>query len=134
MNYEKILTEAHESGQKALNECQVTMYAWSSETVPLGETYDFKNKPYEVHGNCGCAWVATRERGNGQFVKFLKTKYGQDRIQKDPYRKAWDVPTNEMDMKGYNGQEVEPKYAYCQAYAQVLNDYGIKASAYEYLT
>jgi len=103
--------------------------------------YDWENEPYEVHGACGCAWVATRERGNGTFVKYLKAKYGEDRITKDCYRKDWDVPTDKMNMnvkgpdgKIYNGQEVEPKYAYCKAYAEVLNEFGLKATAWEYLT
>ena len=124
MNYDMILQEAHLAGQKALENCKVTMYKWSTGG----------SQSYEVHGNCGCAWVMTRERGNGQFVKYLKARYGQNRIYKDGYRKAWKVPTDDMDMSGYNGQEVDPKYAYCEAYADVLNDHGIKACAYEYLT
>ena len=131
MDYEMVLKEAHEEGQKALEKCIVPMYKWASETVPLGEKYDFENKPYELHGECGVAWVLTYERGNGAFVKYLKSKYGD--VGKHCYYKGWNVPTDDMVLGKYD-QEVEPKYAYCKAYAHVLCGYGIKASAYKYLT
>tara|TARA_Y100000401_G_C8324111_1_gene227127 strand:- start:58 stop:489 length:432 start_codon:yes stop_codon:yes gene_type:complete len=131
--YDQLLEFAHEAGLKAGNACKPTLYKWSAETVPLGEEYDWENKGYEVHGNCGCAGVMTREHGAGTFVKYLKAKHTKDGycyVQKDGYRKAWNVPDNCPDY----GQQVEPKMAYAEAFAEVLNEFGIKAFAWEYLT
>ena len=119
--YDQLLEFAHEAGLKAGNACQPTLYKWTAGGAA------------DIHGECGCAGVMTREHGAGTFVKYLKAKHTKDgycHVQKDGYRKAWNVPDDCPDY----GQQIEPKMAYAEAFADALNEYGIKDFAWEYLT
>jgi len=70
-------------------------------------------------GLCGFAWIDIHP-ARGAFVEYLKSRnWGSKKIYGAGYQ-IW---------VGQYNQSVTRKYAYAQAFAKVLNEYGIKANA-----
>jgi hypothetical protein len=136
--YFKIFEEAFNKGKKAHEACIPTpqgFYSADLSDKPLSEV------TIDPEGNCGGAYI-TGIGGRDEIVRFFK-KHGRfdgshnyalkddTRLSKGVY-KGYDlmVSTN----KFYNGQSAERKAAFCEAYAKVLNDNGIKCHVRTYLT
>ena len=87
-------------------------------TTALGNDIDFSKKTYILDGLCGFAWVNISP-ARGAFVNWLKAQG----IGSKGYYGGYEVWVREF------GQSVDRKYAFAQAFAQVLGKYGIEASA-----
>ena len=103
----QIRAEAEEAGSKAGLACTPT--AMIIRDSATGQTYT-------VDGGC-CGFASVNIKGTSAFARFLK-KAG---IGRKSYYGGYDIPCHAY------GQSMEQKEAYCQAYAQTLNDYGIDA-------
>ena len=109
---------AHKAGLKAGNEAIPTPMVVTMETTINGET---QNKVIDVvdDGLCGFAWINIRP-ARGAFVNYLKAREWGSRNE---YAGGWEIWVGQFN------QSVTRKEAYAQAFAKVLNQYGIKAYA-----
>ena len=126
LNYKKILAYAHNAGMAAGSAKVATPMTLVDSDLfvnPIGKTY------YVPEGPCGFAYVITNEHGNGKFVKYLKSSSNGYRGAGEKYYYGGYYVTNPNEF----GQSVEKKEAYADAYAKVLNDYGIKAYSFSRL-
>mgnify|MGYP000108824876 CR=1 FL=1 len=76
---------------------------------------------------CGFAWVTVypEHKGNTKLGKGERRVLESMGFKKDWTGKAWQL----WNPTGYNGQSMDVKEAACDAYAAVLNSYGVKAHA-----
>ena len=118
MNYAQILNEAHEAGMVAGSAKVPAPMVVTERANPVDDSSEIKNQWVVPSGICGFAYVITNEHGNGKFVKYLKS-IGEGR--KYYYGGHYAKYVREF------GQSYEQKMAYADAYAQVLQNYGIKA-------
>ena len=76
---------------------------------------------------CGFAWVTVypEHKGNTKLGK------GERRVLESMgFKKDWTGKSYQLwNAGGYNGQSMDVKEAACDAYASVLNSYGVKAHA-----
>ena len=103
---------AHKAGRKAADEIipqpMVVVDGTTKEVVDVVDD-----------GLCGFAWINIQP-ARGAFVNYLKAREWGSRNE---YAGGWEIWVS-----NYN-QSVTRKYAYAQAFAEVLNQYGIKAYA-----
>ena len=111
-----IYKEAYTAGIKAGNEVGVPKFVVGTPTTALGNDIDYAKPTYVLDGLCGFAWVKIFP-ARGSFVTFLKTKG----IGGKSYNGGYDIWVSEF------GQSVDRKNAFAQAFAEVLNKYGINA-------
>jgi len=115
----RIYKEAYAAGLKAGEEAIPTPMIVGQPTTPLGNDIDFKKQTYFVsEGACGFAWVNISP-ARGAFVTYLKSI---DAGRKGYYG-GFEIWVREF------GQSITRKEAFAGAFAQVLNSYGISASA-----
>ena len=114
----KIYAEAYEAGLAAGKDADTPKFVVGSPTTALGSDIDFSKKTYILDGLCGFAWVNISP-ARGAFVTYLKSI---DAGHKGYYG-GYEIWVREF------GQSVDRKYAFAQAFAQVLGKYGIEASA-----
>jgi len=116
----RIYKEADAAGSAAAEAAVPTPMIVGTPTTPLGNDIDFKKQTYFVaDGLCGFAWVKIFP-ARGVFVTYLK-KAGIGST--NGYEGGYDIW-----VRGY-GQSVTRKEEYAQAFAKVLNSYGINAYA-----
>ena len=120
MNPKEIYAEAHFAGMNALTSANPSPMVVGSPSTPLGNDIDPSKPTYFVaEGPCGFAWVNVKP-GNSKFAKWLKSN-GLGRP--DSYYGGVTVWVRE------GGQSAARKEAYAYAFANILNNYGIKAYA-----
>ena len=113
-----VYADAHAKGIAAGNGCNPTPMVVGTPTTPLGNDIDYsKDTHYVSDGVCGFAWVNIKP-ARGGFVKFLKdNKIGR----KDSYYGGYTVWVSHF------GQSLARKESYARAFANHLNENGIKA-------
>ena len=114
----RIYKEAYEAGLLAGKDADTPKFVVGSPTTALGSDIDFSKKTYILDGLCGFAWVNISP-ARGAFVTYLKSI---DAGHKGYYG-GYEIWVREF------GQSVDRKYAFAQAFAEVLGRYGIEASA-----
>ena len=115
----RIYKEAYAAGLKAGKEAIPTPMIVGQPTTPLGNDIDFKKQTYFVsEGACGFAWVNISP-ARGAFVTYLKSI----NVGSKGYYGGFEIWVREF------GQSITRKEAFAGAFAQVLNSYGINASA-----
>ena len=117
MNYVEILNEAHEAGMAAGNAKVPQPMVVTERVNPLDDSSEVKNQWLVPSGLCGFASVITNEHGNGKFVRHLKSVGEGDKYYYGGHYVKW---VREF------GQSYEQKVAQAHAYADALNNYGIK--------
>ena len=128
VKYDKILDEAHVAGMAAGDAAIPTPMVVSQHASVLDDNSPVVKSYYVSEGVCGFAYVLTNEHGNSKFVKYLKKitalsggyLSAGDKYYYGGYYVAY--------VRAFN-QSYTRKMAYAEAYAKVLNDYGIKAYA-----
>ena len=117
---QEIYSEAHSEGMRAGHGCTPTPMVVGTPTTPLGNDIDYDKETYYVaDGMCGFAWINIKP-ARGKFVKFLKDN---DIGRKDSYYGGYTIWVS-----GF-GQSLDRKSAYARAFAEVLNENGLKAYA-----
>ena len=114
----RIYVEAYEAGLAAGKDADTPKFVVGSPTTALGSDIDFSKKTYILDGLCGFAWVNISP-ARGAFVNWLKAQG----IGSKGYYGGYEIWVREF------GQSVDRKYAFAQAFAQVLGKYEIEASA-----
>ena len=115
-----IYEQAHNAGMAAGNGCTPTPMVVGQPTTPLGNDIDYSKETYYVSdGVCGFAWINIKP-ARGKFVKYLKDN---DIGRKDSYYGGYTIWVS-----GF-GQSLDRKSAYARAFAEVLNENGLKAYA-----
>jgi len=113
----RLFESAHEAGLKAGREVGVTPMVVGSPTELFGNEIDWDKSTYHVSdGVCGFAGVIIKP-ARGKFVSLLK-KMG--RGWKHYYGGFY------MTCREFN-QSLTRKEAYCEAFARVLGESGLKA-------
>ena len=105
----ELLKKAEAAGLKA--GLEVSTNPVTFKDVHSGQTYDV------AEGMCGFAWVNISP-ARGKFVNYLK-KIGKGYTS---YQGGYNVPAGGVEL----GQSITRKEAYAEAYAKVLQDWGIK--------
>ena len=117
---QEIYSQAHSEGMRAGHGCTPTPMVVGTPTTPLGNDIDYDKETYYVaDGMCGFAWINIKP-ARGKFVKFLKDN---DIGRKDSYYGGYTIWVS-----GF-GQSLDRKSAYARAFAEVLNENGLKAYA-----
>jgi len=126
----QIYREAREAGERAMRAAKPTPMIVSDadlagNPIPGGKSW------YVPSGICGFAWI--KIKGNSWFIRELK-KAGLASAKKD-----WNRPRIPFEKDSYSGgysywiseggQSMELKEAYANAFADVLEAYGISAYA-----
>ena len=113
-----VYADAHAKGIAAGNGANPTPMIVGTPTTPLGNDIDYsKDTHYVSDGVCGFAWINIKP-ARGKFVKFLKdNKIGR----KDSYYGGYTVWVSHF------GQSLARKESYARAFANHLNENGIKA-------
>ena len=114
----RIYKEAYEAGLLAGKDADTPQFVVGSPTTALGSDIDFSKKTYILDGLCGYAWVNISP-ARGAFVTYLKSID----VGRKGYYGGFEVSVREF------GQSVDRKYAFAQAFAEILGKYGIQASA-----
>ena len=104
-----LLKKAEDAGLKA--GLEVSTNPVTFKDVHSGQTYDV------AEGMCGFAWVNISP-ARGKFVNYLK-KIGKGYTS---YQGGYNVPAGGVEL----GQSITRKEAYAEAFAKVLQDWGIK--------
>lgn len=131
-DFQRIYNEALAAGKAAATAMTPAPMAVQAATG-LFDEFDF-SRPYEVvsDGVCGFAWVNIRQaskagRKDSPFVKWLRERARGERFSEygyfEDYTKCWQIWVG-----GY-GQSMQRKAAYAEAFAAVLRENGISASA-----
>ncbi|QDP46269.1 MAG: hypothetical protein Unbinned3556contig1001_40 [Prokaryotic dsDNA virus sp.] len=118
-SFKQILDEAHDQGMMA-GEAKVPTPMVVQEVGLDNKPYKGSQSWYVPQGACGFAWIVTHEHGNGKFVRYLKSVGEGSKYYYGGHYVKW---------VGEFGQSIEQKEAYAEAYADVLQKYGIKAYA-----
>ena len=113
----RIYKEAYAAGLIAGKEVGVPKFI-VGDAIGLSDQIDYSKKTYILEGLCGFAWVNISP-ARGAFVNWLKAQG----IGSKGYYGGYEIWVREF------GQSVDRKYAFAQAFAQVLGKYGIEASA-----
>jgi hypothetical protein len=106
----EIAEMAHRAGLKAGNEVIPNAVNIVSNGLVIDTMQD---------GVCGFAWINIRP-ARGAFVNYLKARQWGD---VNTYSGGYDIWVSQFN------QSMTRKHAYAIAFAEVLNQYGIKASA-----
>lgn len=113
----RIYKEAYAAGLKAGKEVGVPKFI-VGDAIGLSDQIDFSKKTYVLEGLCGFAWINISP-ARGAFVTYLKSINAGSK----GYYGGYEIWVREF------GQSVDRKSAFAGAFAQVLNSYGINASA-----
>jgi len=105
----ELLKNAEAAGLKA--GLEVSPNPVTFKDTHTGQTYD------SAEGCCGFAWVNISP-ARGKFVNYLK-KIGKGYTS---YQGGYNVPAGGVEL----GQSITRKEAYAEAFAKVLQDWGIK--------
>jgi len=111
----KIYAEAYEAGLLAGKDADTPKFV-VGDAIGLSDKIDYSKKTYILDGLCGFAWV-TISPARGAFVNWLKTQG----IGSKGYYGGYEIWVREF------GQSVDRKSAFAEAFAEVLNKYGITA-------
>ena len=112
-----IYVEAYEAGLNAGKDVDTPKFI-IGDAIGLSDEIDFSKKTYVLDGLCGYAWVNISP-ARGAFVNYLKSR----EIGRKGYYGGYEISVREF------GQSVDRKYAFAQAFAEVLGKYGIEAFA-----
>ena len=118
-NFGEIYKEADRAGMEALNKCLPNPMIVEQHVNQLDDNSPVAKSWFVEDGVCGFAWVNVKP-GNSPFANFLKAN---DLGRKDSYYGGvtiWVTAGN---------QSMQKKEAYAEAFAEVLNQNGIKAYA-----
>jgi hypothetical protein len=112
----RIYKEAYAAGLQAGKEVGVPKFV-VGDAIGLSNEIDYSKKTYILEGLCGFAWVNISP-ARGAFVNYLKSIDAGDK----GYYGGYEIWVKEF------GQSVDRKSAFANAFAKVLNSYGINAS------
>ena len=112
-----IYVEAYEAGLNAGKDVDTPKFI-IGDAIGLSDEIDFSKKTYVLDGLCGYAWVNISP-ARGAFVNYLKSR----EIGRKGYYGGYEISVREF------GQSVDRKYAFAQAFVEVLGKYGIEAFA-----
>ena len=112
-----IYVEAYEAGLNAGKDVDTPKFI-IGDAIGLSDEIDFSKKTYVLDGLCGFAWVNISP-ARGAFVNYLKSR----EIGRKGYYGGYEISVREF------GQSVDRKYAFAQAFVEVLGKYGIEAFA-----
>lgn len=110
---------AHSAGLRAGYDAIPQPMTVVSREDPLNDNSPVRQSWYVPEGVCGFAWVNVRP-ANSSFARYLKQCHGA--------HKAYAVGGVELWVHNF-GQSYERKLAYARAFADVLNEAGVKAYA-----
>lgn len=124
----ELAEKAHKAGLKAAEDCVPTPMVVAQHANPLDDSSPVTKAWHVPSGVCGFAWVNVKYKGAGaKFLNALKKQGLAGDIndhcewRKDSYYGGY---THWVHV---GGQSYEIKCAYASAYANVLNEAGIKA-------
>lgn len=123
--FAEVYKEAHDAGVAAMNACRprpmvVTEYANPLHGIlPNQQPGEIKNQWFVADGVCGFAWISIHP-GSSSFARWL-VKHG--RAHKSYGETGVRIWVSE------GNQSVKRKEAYAEAFAKVLQSYGITAYA-----
>jgi hypothetical protein len=112
-----IYVEAYEAGLNAGKDADTPKFI-IGDAIGLSNEIDPTKQTYILDGLCGFAWVKISP-ARGAFVNYLKSR----EIGRKGYYGGYHIWVREF------GQSVDRKSAFAQAFADVLNKYGITAYA-----
>lgn len=110
---------ADKAGKEAVAKLKVTPMVVQQHTNPMDDNSPVKQQWFIEDGVCGFAWVNIKP-ANSKFANWMK-KMGYGRT--DSYYGGLSY------WIGDYGQSMQKKEAYANAFAGVLQEYGIKAYA-----
>jgi hypothetical protein len=116
-NLAELFKEADEAGNKAVEKLQVIPMTVNQHENPLDDNSNVVKSYYVSEGVCGFASVVIRP-GNCSFANFIKKNYGAHKS----YYGGVALPVRQFN------QSYQKKVAYAEAFAEVVNKAGIKAS------
>jgi len=117
--FQTLFDKAYQAGMEAGQKHNPKPMVVSQHSNPLNDNSAVKQSWYVSEGVCGFAWIIVRP-GNSSFANWLK-KAGKAR--KDSYYGGVNIWVREF------GQSYERKYVFANAFAKVLEEAGINASA-----
>lgn len=128
-NYSNVILEAEKKALESFQNCTPTPVSWVQSDLmnnPIGEPSEL-----DYEGECGGAYISGLD-GRSPFVNWCKKNLPENigSIQKGVYKGY----TIYLKIKNYNGQSVEKKESYAQAFKKVLNENGVKCCVKTYLT
>lgn len=123
VQFEKVFAEAQAAASAAFEASKPVPMA--VQNSGLFEEFDF-NKPYEVvpDGVCGFAWVNVYVDGRSKAAKVFR-QFGL----KSDYYGGWQFWESAVVPEHKYSQSMQRKEAACDAFAEVLRGYGVKAYA-----
>jgi len=113
----RIYREAYEAGLLAGKEIELQKFI-VGDAIGLSNEIDYSKKTYVMEGLCGFAWIKISP-ARGAFVNYLKA----NEIGRKSYYGGYDIWVKEF------AQSIDRKLAFAQAFASVLDKYGINAYA-----
>jgi len=114
---ELLYQKADAAGRDAAARCKPVPMIVGTPTTPFGNDMDPAKPTYFVEGGvCGFAWVTIRP-ARGKFVSYLKSK-GLGNVG---YYGGYQMSSRMMT------QSMAVNEAYCEAFANVLRCFGVKA-------
>ena len=112
----ELFDRAHHAGLRAGHESTPTPMVVGSPSTPFGSDIDWNKSTYHVSdGVCGFAGVVIKP-ARGKFVSFLKSKG----LGWKHYYGGFYMTCREF------GQSLARKEAYCEAFAKVLGESGMR--------
>ena len=112
----ELFDRAHHAGLRAGHESTPTPMVVGSPSTPVGSDIDWNKSTYHVsEGVCGFAGVVIKP-ARGKFVSFLKSKG----LGCKHYYGGFYMTCREF------GQSLARKEAYCEAFAKVLGEAGMR--------
>lgn len=116
--FDRIHEEAHKAGLKALAECVPEPMIVCQHANMIDDSSPVVRRDYVADGLCGFAWINVRP-GTCSFAKYLKT-----------YRQGYKDYYGGISIHVREGnQSIAKKEAYAGAFAEVLCNHDINASA-----
>jgi hypothetical protein len=117
-SFKEIYLKARNAGMEAAQNCMPTPMVVGTPTTPLGNDIDTNKQMYFVsEGVCGFAWIQVKP-GTSAFAKWLKKN---NLARPDSYYGGVSIWVGEFN------QSMQRKEAYANAFANVLNECGIRA-------
>jgi len=116
VDFQKIYDDAHKAGMKAGEDCIPTPMTVVQHANMADDKSAVVKQWHIPQGVCGFAWIKIRP-ANCSFAKWIK----KNNLGRNGYDGGIDIWVHEF------GQSMEMKEAYANAFAVVLEFYGIKA-------
>lgn len=117
-DWQAVYNYAHEAGMKAGKECIPNPMVVQQHSNPLNDNSPVQKSWYVSEGPCGFAFI-TIHPGNCSFAIWLR----KNNLARTAYHGGTQVWVSQFN------QSIMRKEAYANAFAEVLNKYGIKAYA-----